>query len=696
MIYKSVASLKNGTVVLISLRKRILLGCVFKKVDKPITNFEIKFIKKEYQNKILPQNLLSFHDWISSYNCISLGLTLKLFLPNQKIIEEGYKNVYELNKKNKKKIDIDQQVIVKMLPEGDKTKKEILVKIGNKLSVFNKLLKEEIIIEKKKANELKSLTNLKNLNLKQLSSSQDLAYCKIKEKIINKSIKPVFLDGVTGSGKTEIYFHLIRDFLKKKKQVLVMLPEIALSEQWLNRFKYSFGFYPLVWNSKIRISQKRKIWNAALKSRSLVVVGARSSLFLPYANLGLIIIDEENDQSYKQEEKVIYNARDMAVLKCKIEKSHIILVSATPSLETYQNCVNGKYEWIKIKKRFKGTSLPKIKIIDMRKSKSRMVSEKLELLINKNLNEKKQSLILINRRGYAPVSICSKCGKKKICKYCDASLVYHKENDVLMCHQCGRKEPLNKYRCANCNGNKFILVGVGIEQVYEEVSKIFKNAKIIKLSSDHISKDSFEETLNKIDNNDVDIIVATQIISKGFDFRNLKSVFIVDFDAWFNNADIRTNEKIFQLTQQVAGRAGRREEIGEVYIQTFDPKNKFLHNIINHQRDTFYVKELKIRQKSLLPPFARLLSVTISSKFSSLAREKAKKIKKMFEKSKDLIVLGPIPAQVFYVNKNYRFKLLIKSREPFLIQNFIIDKMTSMNNDSKIKVKLDIDPYNLY
>ena len=216
-----------------------------------------------------------------------------------------------------------------------------------------------------------------------------------------------------------------------------------------------------------------------------------------------------------------------------------------------------------------------------------------------------------------------------------------------MCHQCGRKEPLNKYRCANCNGNKFILVGVGIEQVYEEVSKIFKNAKIIKLSSDHISKDSFEETLNKIDNNDVDIIVGTQIISKGFDFNNLKSVFIVDFDAWFNNADIRTNEKVFQLTHQVLGkRAGRREEIGEVYIQTFEPKNKLLHNIINHQRDTFYFKELENRQKSFLPPFARL-SVTISSKSSSLAREKAKKIKIMFERSEDFIVLGPIPAQVF-------------------------------------------------
>ena len=474
-----------------------------------------------------------------------------------------------------------------------------------------------------------------------------------------------------------------------------MIPEIALSEQWLERFKKSFGFYPLVWNSKVKLSQKRKIWNIALTKQPFVLVGARSSLFLPYLNLGLIIIDEENDQSYKQEEGVIYNARDMAVVKAKIEKTSIILVSATPSLETYKNCKEKKYSLVKINKRFQGVSAPKIRIIDMKKYKSKLISDKLELELNNNLKQKKQSLILINRRGYAPVSLCSVCGIKRKCKNCDASLVYHKESDVLICHQCGRKE-IKEGSCIKCDSDKFILVGVGLEKVFEEVNKIFKLAKVIKLSSDSLDKENFGKTLKYIEESKVDIIIGTQIISKGFDFENLKSVFIIDFDAWFNNADIRTNEKVFQLTQQIAGRAGRRKERGEVFIQTYQPKNKLLNDIIKNNRDLFYDKELKIRKKSLLPPYSKLLLITVSSQDLKLSEEKAREIKRLFEGVLELKVLGPIPAQIFYVNKKYRFRLLIKAESPLIIQNYLVSKNFALNTDAKIKIKLDIDPYNLY
>ena len=426
-----------------------------------------------------------------------------------------------------------------------------------------------------------------------------------------------------------------------------------------------------------------------------MLVGARSSLFLPYLNLGLIIIDEENDQSYKQEEGVIYNARDMAVVKAKIEKTSIILVSATPSLETYKNCKEKKYSLVKINKRFQGVSEPKIKVIDMKKYKSKLISDKLELELNNNLKQKKQSLILINRRGYAPVSLCSKCGIKRQCKNCDASLVYHKESDVLICHQCGRKE-LTEGNCIKCDSDKFILVGVGLEKVFEEVNKIFKSAKVIKLSSDSLDKENFGKTLKYIEESKVDIIVGTQIISKGFDFENLKSVFIIDFDTWFNNADIRTNEKVFQLTQQIAGRAGRRKERGEVFIQTYQPKNKLLNDIIKNNRDLFYDKELKIRKKSLLPPYSKLLLITISSQNLRLAEEKAKEIKYLFNGILELKVLGPIPAQIFYVNKKYRFRLLIKAESPLIIQNYLVSKNFVLNTDAKIKIKFDIDPYNLY
>ena len=627
---------------------------------------------------------------------MSLGNTLKLFLPRQKVIEEIYKNFLSASKQKHTKLTDEQKDALKLLADGEKPKNEIIKKLKDKELILKRLIKKNIILEKKKIDKYDNKIFFENINLKKLSEQQTKAYSCIKNIIIKKESKPIFLDGVTGSGKTEIYFHLMKDFILMNKQILVLLPEIALSEQWLNRFKSDFGFYPMTWNSKVKITQKRKIWNAALKDKSGVFVGARSSLFLPYNNLGLIIIDEENDQSYKQEEGIIYNARDMAVLRCKIEKCNILLISATPSLETYQNCISKKYNWIKLNNRFKDTARPKIKVIDMKKSKSSLISEKLVIQINKNLKEKKQSLILINRRGYAPVCICSKCGAKKKCNFCDSNMVYHKENNFLMCHQCGRKEALKGSRCLKCNSERFVLVGTGLEKVYEEIKKLFKKAKIIKLSSDYINKQNFLESLKKIENGEIDIIVGTQIISKGFDFENLRSVFIIDFDSWFNNADIRTNEKVFQLTQQVAGRAGRREEIGKVYIQTYEPRNKILHYIVKNQRDIYYKKELELRKKNFLPPFSRLLSVTISSKESSAAYEKAKKLKDFFKNSKSLEVLGPIPAQVFYIKNSYRFKLLIKASKPYIIQNYMIKNKVYFKDTSKEKVRFDIDPYNLY
>ena len=687
--------MQEGIIVQVTLRKKKVLGLIIKKINKPKSNFTIKVIEKEYLNKKFNKNLINFYSWLVYYYHLNAGLALKLFLPNQKVIELAKTEKLFIAYKNfQAGLGKAENNILKFLYYNPKTKHEIIKKLKVKKNVID-FLKEKNFILEKQNNLLEQTISFKNISLKKLSQDQIDAYEKLKSKVNIKNKKPILLDGVTGSGKTEIYFKVIKDILNLKKQILVMLPEIALSQQWLERFKESFGFYPLVWNSKVKLSEKRKIWNKALTQKSFVLVGARSSLFLPYSNLGLIVIDEENDQSFKQEEGVIYNARDMAVVKAKIEKISIILVSATPSLETYKNCKDQKYFLVKIKKRFKGSDHPIIKVIDMRKSNSNLISETLELELHKNIRKKKQSLILINRRGYAPVSLCVSCGAKRKCKYCDASLVYHKESNFLICHQCGRKELLDE-ECTKCGSNKFILVGVGIEKVYEEVSKVFKSAKIIKLSSDSMDRENFAKTLEQIEQSKVDIIIGTQIISKGFDFENLKSVFILDFDMWFNNADIRTNEKIFQLTQQVAGRAGRRVERGEVFIQTYEPKHHLLNDIIKNNRDLFYEKELKIRKKSILPPFSKLLLITITSQNIKLAEEKAKNIQRLFDSILNLKVLGPIPAQIFYVNKKYRFRLLIKSTNPLIIQNYLNSKKFSFNVSSKVKIKLDFDPYNLY
>ena len=474
LTYKSCNILPKGIIVEVSLRNKKVLGLIIKKTNSKKFNYAIKAIEKEYLGKIFSQNLISFLKWFTYYNYLNLGQALKLFLPNKKIIELVYsKRFYVSNIRNQADLGITENNILNFLFQSPKTEKETVKKLKIKSHLFNSLKDKKLIIEIKQS-QLKQNIDIKKFNLKKLSEVQNEAYDQVINKIRKKNKKPIFLDGVTGSGKTEVYFKVIKDFLKLKKQILVMLPEIALSEQWLERFKSSFGFYPLVWNSKVKLSEKRKIWNMALQKEPLVFVGARSSLFLPYQNLGLIIIDEENDQSYKQEEGVIYNARDMAVIKTKIEKTSIILVSATPSLETYKNCKEKKYALVKLKKRFKNSISPKIKVIDMKNSNSKLISERLQLELNNNIKKKKQSLILINRRGYAPISLCTSCGAKRKCAYCDTSLVYHKENNVLICHQCARKEPLDG-KCGQCGNKKFILLGVGLEKIFEEVKKFLNH-----------------------------------------------------------------------------------------------------------------------------------------------------------------------------------------------------------------------------
>ncbi|MEC8099690.1 MAG: primosomal protein N' [Pseudomonadota bacterium] len=687
--------LSPGSIVLVSLRKKNVLGIIIKRITKPISIPKIKGIEIAYSDKRLSNYIIDFIIWFSSYNIVNKGSALKLFLPNQKIIEEAYKKIIGIKKLNKFPTNASEKKIYTYLANKPKNKKELYSHFKKDTYLLRKLISKNFLYEEFQKEELQINFSIKKINLKKLTQSQRNAYNQINDAFIKVTKKPVFLDGVTGSGKTEVYFKLIKDALLNKKQVLVLLPEIALSEQWLKRFNSTFGFYPAVWNSKITLPEKRKVWNAALSKKPLVVIGARSSLFLPYQNLDLIIIDEENDYSYKQEKGIIYNARDMAVLKSKIENINILLVSATPSLETYKNCIDGKYKWIKIANSFNSVAKPKVNIVDMRKSSNKLLSKDLEVQVKKNIKNKKQSLILINRRGYSPVLICEKCGAKRKCKYCDSNMVYHKEENFVMCHQCGRKEQ-TKAKCLNCGNEKFILIGFGLEKIYEEATKLFDGAKIVKLSSDFVEKENFLQTLKKIEQNKVDIIVGTQIISKGFDFDNIKSVFIIDFDLWFNNANIRTNERIFQLTLQVTGRAGRRKERGEVFIQTFDPKNKLLYDIIRNKRDRFYNNELEVRSKAQLPPFGRLLSITISSRYRKLAEEKAKIIKDLFSNTIVLKVLGPIPATIFYINQNYRYKLLIKSIKPYAIQNYTVKKKLELNNNHRVKVTLDVDPYSIY
>ena len=478
--------------------------------------------------------------------------------------------------------------------------------------------------------------------------------------------------------------------------MLVLIPEIALSIQWVNRFYKVFQFEPFIWNSSIKVSEKKKIWQASINGDSLIVVGTRSSVYLPFSNLGVIIIDEENDVSYKQEEQAIYNARDMAIVKSKINKSKIILVSATPSIETYYNYNENKYNLVSLESRFGKAKNPQINLIDMKYHNGKLLSSNALKIIEKKLNEKKQVLILINRRGYAPITLCSKCGEKDSCKYCDINLVHHKRTNMMVCHHCGYTKVLNS-DCNSCKRkNSMISLGYGIEKVAEEIKHFFKNCNLVSLSSDTIRQKNFSNTLKEIEDGKIEIIIGTQIISKGFNFLKLDSVFILDFDIWFHNADIRTNEKIFQLTQQVSGRTSRADETGEVYIQTYDIDSHLLKFLKSNNKEGFYKEELALRKEAKLPPYKKLVAIILLSKEVVFLKKVSFKIKSYFEGFNHLEVLGPIPAPIEYIRGEYRYRILIKTNQSFLVQNILKGYDFKKILRNKVKVKIDIDPLSFF
>ena len=696
LTYSSKQVFKLGSLVKISIRKKVLPGCILKVYNNcPKLDFKVKDIEESYNYFSLDEKNIEFLKWVSEYNFISLGLTLKLMISNTNFLKPVFSHKYSVSKTLEKNLTNKQKIFVKEIKETDYDNHiNVIENYSN--GFINNLIKKGVIEKESFIKKNNSNIDLKQIKLKLLSSHQNAVYDKILEKINKKIYKPTFLDGITGSGKTEVYFKLIKFFLLKKIQVLVLIPEIALSKQWITRFFEAFKFYPLVWNSKVNQSKKKKIWQALLEGEVNVVVGARSAIFLPFSNLGVTIIDEENDISYKQEESPVYNARDMAVVKSKINSSHIILVSATPSLETFNNSKNKKYNYFKLTNRFGNAKNPKVFLIDMKLDKRRLISKQTLLILKEKLNKGKQVLILINRRGYAPITICANCGFKEMCEKCDINLVYHKRSKKLICHHCGfSRDPKNI--CSNCGkSDKKIQLGFGIERVTEAIKKDFQGYNTISLSSDSIHHSNFQNVLEDIEKAKIKIIIGTQIISKGFNFLNLNSIFILDFDLWFYNTDIRTNEKIFQLTHQVSGRTSRKSETGEVYIQTYDTNNFLLKYIVSSDRDRFYENELSLRKKTLLPPYCKLIAIILISKDLSFLKTASSFLKDSLSNFNAFTLLGPIPAPTEYINNEYRYRMLIKTNRAFHVQKLF--KRVNFNKilKNKVKIKIDVDPLSFF
>ena len=511
---------------------------------------------------------------------------------------------------------------------------------------------------------------------------------------IESSDKPIILKGVTGSGKTEIYFHAIASAIKSGKQALILLPEIGLLTQIAKRFKERFGFDIAIWHSSITAAKKKRIFRGIISGSIKVVLGTRSALFLPFKELDIIVIDEEHDSSYKQNDAIAYNARDMAVLRAKLEGCKLVLASATPSIETLQNCIDNKYRMIEINQRYNSYSMPKVEIIDMRSenlASGNWISESLKCAISTNLLSKEQSLLFLNRRGYAPLMLCKTCGHRFECKNCSASMVFHKKLSKLECHHCGfSRKVLNS--CEECDSTELTLSGPGIERLEEETKQLFPNAKIKVLSKEQATKnDELEQILLDMEQNNIDILIGTQIITKGYHFPNLTLVGIIDADMGLFGGDFRSSERTFQLLSQVGGRAGRSHKDGRVLIQTYNPDNKVTQSLAEANHKNFINYEIEARKESGMPPFSRMASISFTGTNPEYTARIAKDVYKLAPSSSAKL-LGPAEAVMHKLAGKYRYKILILAEKNFNIQKYISTWLESAKTVSSIHIKIDIDP----
>jgi primosomal protein N' (replication factor Y) len=516
-------------------------------------------------------------------------------------------------------------------------------------------------------------------------------------RAIGGGFDPVLLDGVTGSGKTETYFEAIAEALRQGRQTLVLLPEIALTEPFLTRFTARFGCEPVAWHSDLRASQRRRAWRGIASGDAKVVVGARSALFLPYANLGLIVVDEAHEPSFKQEEGVQYHARDVAVMRGHFEGIPVILSSATPAIETRHMVEVGRYRELVLRERHGAAMMPTITALDMTKDpppRGRWLAPSLVSELAGNLAAGEQSLLFLNRRGFAPLTLCRTCGHRFSCPNCTAWMVEHRLMHRLACHHCGHVMPPPRL-CPECNDeDSLVACGPGVERIADEVSALFPDARTAVVTSDTIwSPARAADFVRSMESREIDIVVGTQLVTKGYHFPNLPLVGVVDADLGLQGGDLRAAERSFQQIQQVAGRAGRGDKPGRVLVQTHDPTAAVIAALISGDAPGFYAAETDARREAAMPPFGRLAAIIVSAEDQAEAQAVARRIGQAAPRIEGMAVFGPAPAPLAMLRGRHRQRLLVHAERKLDVQNVIRDWLGGIDWSPKARVAVDVDPY---
>jgi primosomal protein N' (replication factor Y) (superfamily II helicase) len=537
---------------------------------------------------------------------------------------------------------------------------------------------------------------------KALTEDQAVAAGQISEAVRSGTYGTTLLRGVTGSGKTEVYLEAVAACLAAGRQALVLLPEIALTAEFLTRVEARFGARPAEWHSGATMTERRRIWRMVGQGQAQLVIGARSALFLPYQNLGLIVVDEEHDTSYKQEDGVLYNARDMAVLRASLLGAQVVLASATPSLESWANAQSGKYARLDLEARFGPAVMPTMQTIDMRAEtlpSNRWISEALKRAVDQRLEAGEQAMLFLNRRGYAPITLCRACGHQVGCDQCDARMVEHRFLKRLMCHQCGETKPMPT-ACPSCEAeDRMAPVGPGVERLGEEATALFPDARVVVLSSDLFgSARALKSEIEGIAQGGADVIIGTQLVAKGHNFPNLTLVGVIDADLGLQGSDLRAAERTFQLMRQVAGRAGRAEKPGTAVMQTYQPEHPVIRAILAGDEEGFWRAEAAEREAAGVPPYGRMAGIILSGPNVAQVFDAANLLARNTAPLSRIgaQVFGPAPAPIARIRGRHRVRLLVKADKGVALQGAIAQWIGQLRLKGDMRLAVDIDPQSFY
>jgi primosomal protein N' (replication factor Y) len=696
-------ALQPGTFVVVPLGPVKRIGVVWHKTEGRPENFDPKKLKSVIARldvPPLPPVSLAFADWVAQYTLAPKGMVLQMMMSARLVFEaEEPRWGFRSGIAAPGRMTAARERVLTTLSGGAVWSKKRLMEAADVSAAVIDGLAEAGALVRAELPRARPPAPRPDFAQAALTERQAEAAGQLRASIAKGGFAPSLLDGVTGSGKTEVYFEAVAEALRQAdRQVLILLPEIALTSQFLERFQARFGCRPAEWHSAVSAKERARVWRGVAEGAVRVVAGARSALFLPFSNLGLIVVDEEHDPSFKQDDRVTYQARDMAVVRASLDKIPIILSSATPSVESIVNVRRGRYGHAELPARFSGNSLPPVEAVDLKAhaaEKGTWISPPVVEAVNAALGKSEQALLFLNRRGYAPLTLCRACGHRFTCPQCTAYLVEHRLRGRLICHHCGFALPFPK-TCPACHREGMLAAsGPGIERVLEEVHNRWPQARTCVLSSDLVpTTAALREILSRITAGEADIIVGTQLVSKGHNFPKLTFVGVVDGDLSLATADPRAGERTFQLLHQVTGRAGRASAPGHGLIQTHYPDHPVMRALVTGDRQGFYEAEIAMREEAQLPPFGRLAAIVIQAKTRPEAEAFARSLALAAPEARLIQVLGPVEAPLAIIRGWHRQRLLVKAAREADLQAYLRAWLEGAEQPrSSLKLHVDVDPY---